>query len=130
VPDIALDLRYLRYAMLVAEQGSFGRVAALLDVSQSTISRGGRILERRLGAPLFERDRSGARLTRLGERFMRDAAIGAEHLRRAIRDATSGLPNRSNSHFRLEKDSSGSSAPLRTRDARSSQPQAEMSAMV
>jgi len=77
VPDLAFDLRYLKYAMLAAEHGSFRRAAEALNLSQSTISRRIQLLERRIGIPLFERARSGARPTTAGERFMREAAIGA-----------------------------------------------------
>jgi len=83
VPDIALDLRYLRYATLAAEYGSFRRVAEILSVSQSTVSRRIQILERRIGMALFDRHRSGARITAAGERFLREAAIGAKHLHQA-----------------------------------------------
>lgn len=82
----ALDLRNLHYAVLVAQYGSFRRAAAVLDISQSTISRRVQALERRLGIQLFERTRTGVRSTAIGERFMREAAIGAEHLGRAIAD--------------------------------------------
>lgn len=84
MPDFAFDLRYLRYAILVAEHRSFRRVAALLDLSSSTIGRRIQLLERRLGFPLFERDRHGARLTPAGEKFIRDAEISMNDLDRAI----------------------------------------------
>lgn len=84
MPDIAFDLRYLRYAVLAAEHGSFRRTAEILDVSQSTVSRRIQILERRLGIALFERHRSGARATLAGERFLREAAVGAKHLHEAV----------------------------------------------
>ena len=66
MPDIAFDLRYLRYAILVAQHGSFRAAAESLDLSQSTVSRRIRLLERRLGVPLFERDHKGAKLTPAG----------------------------------------------------------------
>lgn len=84
MPDLTLDLRYLKYAMLVLEHGSFRRTAEALNLSQSTISRRIRLLEHRVGMPLFERTRSGVRPTMAGERFMRDAAIGAGQLRQAV----------------------------------------------
>lgn len=89
MPDLALDLRYLKYAMLVAEHGSFRRAASILNLSQSTISRRIQLLERRLGVPLFERNHAGARTTPAGERFMRDAAVGAGHLHQAVLDLAS-----------------------------------------
>jgi DNA-binding transcriptional LysR family regulator len=80
VPNVALDLRYLKYAIVVAEQGSFRRAADILNLPQSTVSRRIQILERMLGLPLFERSRVGARPTLAGERFIREAAVSARHL--------------------------------------------------
>lgn len=88
MPDIALDLRYLRYAIIVAEHGSLRRAAEAMNISQSTVTRRIQLLERRLGAPLFERSRSGTRLTYAGENFIRDAKVGASHLHQAINDLT------------------------------------------
>jgi DNA-binding transcriptional LysR family regulator len=84
MPDIAFDLRYLRYAILAAEHGSFRRTAEVLSISQSTVSRRIQILERRIGMALFERHRSGARVTLAGARFLKEAAIGAKHLHQAV----------------------------------------------
>lgn len=84
MPDLSLDLRNLKYAMLVAQHGSFRRAADAIALSQSTLSRRVLLLERRLGFPLFVRTRNGTRPTPVGERFMRDAARGAENLQRAI----------------------------------------------
>lgn len=84
MPDMAYDLRYLRYAVLAAEYGSFRRTAEILSVSQSTVSRRIQILERRIGMSLFERHRSGARATLVGERFLKEAVIGATQLRQAV----------------------------------------------
>ncbi|AUV17888.1 type II toxin-antitoxin system mRNA interferase toxin, RelE/StbE family [Aeromonas hydrophila] len=39
MPDLTLDLRYLKYAVQVAEAGSFRRAAERLSISQSTVSR-------------------------------------------------------------------------------------------
>ena len=57
-----------------ARHGSFTRAAAELATSQSAISRHVARLEKRLGAPLFERSRAGVRLTEGGQRF-RDAVV-------------------------------------------------------
>lgn len=86
MPDLALDLRYLRYALLVAEHGSFRRAAEAIDISQSTMSRRVQLLERRLGVPLFIRSRTGAKLTIAGARFLQNAAFGASHLHQAVKD--------------------------------------------
>lgn len=86
MPDLLLDLRHLKYARFVAEQGSFHRAANALNLSQSTVSRRIASLERRVGVQLFERSRTGARLTSIGERFLHDAIEEANHLQRAVSD--------------------------------------------
>ncbi|MGI5193976.1 LysR substrate-binding domain-containing protein [Streptomyces sp. CA-288835] len=58
--------RDLRYFVAVAEELHFTRAAELLYVSQPALSKQVRALERQLGAPLFERDRQGVRLTPVG----------------------------------------------------------------
>ncbi|WP_332686915.1 LysR family transcriptional regulator [Bosea sp. (in: a-proteobacteria)] len=84
MPDLSLDLRHLKYAMLAVEHGSFRRAADALNLSQSTVSRRIQLLEHRIGIALFERTRSGVRPTTAGERFIREAAIGAGQLRQAV----------------------------------------------
>lgn len=86
--DLALDLRYLRSALCVAEQGSFRRAALALDLSQSTVSRRVKLLEHRLGFPLFIRNPRGVILTEAGTDFLKDAIVGARQLDRAARLAT------------------------------------------
>ena len=68
MPDLTLDLRYLKYAIQVAEAGSFRRAAERIAISQSTVSRRVQMLERQLGVSLFERTRTGAALTPEGAR--------------------------------------------------------------
>lgn len=89
MPDLSLDLRYLRYAHLAAEYGSFRRAALSIGVNQSTLTRRVQLLERRLGVALFERRRSGVVLTPAGTQFLQEARIGAEHLHRAIKELAS-----------------------------------------
>ncbi len=89
MPDLALDLRYLRYAMTAAEQGSLRRAANVLDIQQSTLSRRIRLLEHRLGFALFDRDPRGIRLTSAGESFLKEAALGVDHFDRAVQLAFS-----------------------------------------
>lgn len=85
--DRIFDLRLFRYALASAEHGSFRRAAAALDVQQSTVSRGVRSLEDRVKAKLFERDHSGIRPTPAGDRFLKEATLGFDHLRRALQRA-------------------------------------------
>jgi DNA-binding transcriptional LysR family regulator len=89
VPDVALDLRFLRYAVIAAEQGSFRKAATLLGLSQASVSRRIDILESRLGFKLFCRTPGGVSLTLVGERFLAEAIKGIDHLDRAIHMAAS-----------------------------------------
>ncbi|MFC9846671.1 LysR family transcriptional regulator [Streptomyces sp. NPDC060223] len=65
---MAMDVhgRDLRYFVAVAEDLHFTRAAERLFVSQPSLSKQIRMLERQLGAELFERDRQGVRLTAVG----------------------------------------------------------------
>lgn len=85
--NLVFDLRLFRYALAAAQHGSFRRAAVALNVQQSTVSRGVRILEDRVKAKLFERDHSGIRPTLAGYRLLEEAALGFDHLRRALKRA-------------------------------------------
>ncbi len=62
--------RDLRYFVAVAEELHFTRAAERLFVSQPALSKQVRRLERQLGAPLFERDSQGVRLTPMGSALL------------------------------------------------------------
>jgi DNA-binding transcriptional LysR family regulator len=62
--------RDLRYFVAVAEELHFTRAAERLFVSQPALSKQVRMLERQLGAPLFDRDRRGVRLTPVGQALL------------------------------------------------------------
>ncbi|WP_406387358.1 LysR family transcriptional regulator [Streptomyces sp. NBC_00887] len=66
--------RDLRYFAAVAEELHFTRAAERLFVSQPALSKQIRMLERQLGAPLFERDRQGVRLTPVGAALLPHAS--------------------------------------------------------
>jgi len=63
---MAFDQHLLGAFQAVAEQGSVGRAAKVLNATQPTISRRIRTLEEQLGQPLFERDSRGMHLTAAG----------------------------------------------------------------
>ncbi len=87
MPDLSLDLRFLRYALVVAEQGSFRRAALKLGVPQSTVSRRVQMLEAQISLPIFERDYTGVKITAAGRLFLEEAEIGAQHLGNAVHAA-------------------------------------------
>jgi DNA-binding transcriptional LysR family regulator len=62
--------RDLRYFVTVAEELHFTRAAERLYISQPALSKQIRMLERQLGAPLFDRDTGGVRLTPVGEALL------------------------------------------------------------
>ena len=62
--------RDLRYFVAVAQELHFTRAAELLFVSQPALSKQIRMLEREVGAALFERDRRAVRLTEVGEALL------------------------------------------------------------
>lgn len=84
---IDVDLRKLRYFMVLAEHGNFSRAAEELHIAQPVLSRQIRALETELGAALFVRDSKGAALTPAGTQLALDAEpllADAEALRRSV----------------------------------------------
>lgn len=65
-----IEFRHLRYFVAVHDCRSFTRAANALCVTQSTISKGMRELEDRLGAPLFFRHSNQVSLTAGGKQFL------------------------------------------------------------
>jgi len=67
------ELRQLRYFVAVADETSFTRAAAGLHIAQQSLSQQITVLERTLGARLFDRGARGARLTAVGQLFLPEA---------------------------------------------------------
>lgn len=65
-----LDLRLVRYFIMVAEHRHFGRAAASLHLAQPSLSRQIRRLEQQLGARLLDRTPQGTDLTEAGRVFL------------------------------------------------------------
>lgn len=84
-----MDTRDLTTFAAVARLGGMGRAARELNTVQSNVTQRVHRLEEALGVALFERSRSGARLTAAGERLLPYAArVGAllDEAGRAARD--------------------------------------------
>ena len=65
-----MELDHVEAFVAIVRRGGFSRAAATLHLSQPAISRRLRLLEHELGAPVFDRVRSGASLTDAGRAFL------------------------------------------------------------
>ncbi|WP_437764965.1 LysR family transcriptional regulator [Sorangium sp. So ce281] len=64
-----MELRHLRYFVIIAQEQSFRRAAERLHVSQSPLSRQMQDLEEEMGVELFEPEGRGIKLTAAGKSF-------------------------------------------------------------
>ncbi|MEU7524932.1 LysR family transcriptional regulator [Saccharothrix sp. NPDC042600] len=86
-----MDTRLLRTLLVLARTGSFTATAAELHLVQSTVTSQVKALERHLGARLFDRLPSGARLTEAGRRAVehaREVLVAEQRLRDAVRGSS------------------------------------------
>ncbi|MCD5421495.1 LysR family transcriptional regulator [Rhodococcus pyridinivorans] len=84
----AMDLiRHLRFFVTVAEEGHFGRAAAVLDMTQPPLSQGLRKLEQHLGSELVHRTRQGAVLTPAGAELLPRARLLVDDADRFLAEA-------------------------------------------
>lgn len=90
----AIETREIRTFLVLAEELHFRRAADRLGVTPSRVSQTIRLLEIRVGGPLFERTSRRTRLTALGEQLARDLRPAQEQVDRAVasaHDAATGI---------------------------------------
>jgi DNA-binding transcriptional LysR family regulator len=82
-----IDIRQMRYFVVLAETLHFGRAAERLHLTQPPLSRQIAALEKELGVRLLERHSRHATLTRAGKRFLEDARAALAAFDQACRNA-------------------------------------------
>jgi len=68
-----MDLKQLKYFLAVAQELNISRAAKVIHISQPPLTRQIANLEQEVGVKLFERSRSGVKLTQAGELLLKDA---------------------------------------------------------
>lgn len=105
-----MNIRYLQYFVILAEEQHYQRAAERLGIEQSPLSRAIKALEAELRVKLFHRTSKGTRITPVGTAFVDDARrilsavdqgwrtlknedVFTEPLRISLADTTLGLAN-------------------------------------
>jgi len=80
----AIKFRHLTTFLEVARQKSVGKAADSLAVTQPAVTRTIRELEEAIGAPVFEKEGRGIKLTHFGEIFLRHAGESVASVKRGM----------------------------------------------
>lgn len=92
-----MELRHLRYFLVVASQQNFGKASKLLGIAQPALSRQIKQLEQEIGVELFDRLPRGVKLSEAGKAYAEEAASILAHVDRAnrrVRDMAEGRSGR------------------------------------
>ncbi len=82
-----MELRHLRYFVVIAEELNFTKAARRLEVGQPVLSRQIHDLEREIGVQLFDRNSSRVFLTDAGNSFLSEARVVLQHADQAVKAA-------------------------------------------
>ncbi|MEV6235525.1 LysR family transcriptional regulator [Lentzea sp. NPDC051838] len=96
-PDAGVELRLLQALIAVADEASVSAAAERLRIAQPSLSRQLRLLEQRLGLPLFERAGRRLQVTRAAEPVVaaaRQALDAADDVLRVAQQAAQGQVGR------------------------------------
>lgn len=80
------EIRFLRAAIVLAEELNFSRAAELLRIDQSTLSKQIHDLEDQIKLRLFVRNHHDVQLTEAGRHFVEEARTAILHAERALRN--------------------------------------------
>jgi DNA-binding transcriptional LysR family regulator len=81
------ETKFMESAVALSEELNFTRAAIKIHVSQSTITKNIKGLERMLGIRLFERNRKNVRVTDAGRAYVEQARISLQYAERALEAA-------------------------------------------
>ena len=87
-----VELRHLRWFLVLAGELHYGRAAARVHISQPTLSKAIQRLEAAVGVDLFERDHRGVALTPAGAAFAVSAELSVRAADDAVTAARSAVP--------------------------------------
>ncbi|MEM7569336.1 MAG: LysR family transcriptional regulator [Pseudomonadota bacterium] len=79
-----MELRQLKYFVVVAEEGNFGAAARRLNISQPPITRQIKKLEDELGVVLLKRTPKGAQMTAAGQVFLEGARQALTQIKTSV----------------------------------------------
>jgi DNA-binding transcriptional LysR family regulator len=82
-----MELRHIRYFLVLAEELHFRRAARRLSITQPALSIQIRDLERSVGVPLLARTNRQVQLTEAGRAFLEGARLVVDQVDRAVQDA-------------------------------------------